>query len=81
MPAPPAGHVVSTLLHLSDPHFGTERAPVLAALRRFVQEAAPGLVVLSGDLNQRAQDTIRRGARVRRAPRCRAACAATLPIR
>jgi 3',5'-cyclic AMP phosphodiesterase CpdA len=46
---------MSTLLHLSDSHFGTERAPVLAALRRLVQEAAPELVVLSGDLTQRAR--------------------------
>jgi 3',5'-cyclic AMP phosphodiesterase CpdA len=46
---------VSVLLHLSDSHFGTERAPVLAALRRLVREVRPALMVLSGDLTQRAR--------------------------
>jgi 3',5'-cyclic AMP phosphodiesterase CpdA len=46
---------VSLLLHISDSHFGTERPPVVAALRRLVQESRPALVVLSGDLTQRAR--------------------------
>ncbi|MCX7513546.1 metallophosphoesterase family protein [Frateuria hangzhouensis] len=46
---------MSVLLHMSDSHFGTERAPVLAALRRLVQASRPALVVLSGDLTQRAR--------------------------
>ncbi|MCZ2497125.1 metallophosphoesterase [Xylophilus sp. Kf1] len=44
----------NVLLHLSDTHFGTEQAPVVAALERLVHEHAPGLAVLSGDITQRA---------------------------
>ena len=40
---------------MSDSHFGTERPPVAAALRRLVHESQPALVVLSGDLTQRAR--------------------------
>jgi 3',5'-cyclic AMP phosphodiesterase CpdA len=40
---------------LSDSHFGTERPPVLAALRRLAETIRPTLVVLSGDLTQRAR--------------------------
>lgn len=43
------------LLHLSDPHFGTERAPVMAALLAQLPQLAPDLVVLSGDITQRAR--------------------------
>jgi len=46
---------VSVLLQISDTHFGTEQAPVVAALTRFTKELAPAMVVLSGDLTQRAQ--------------------------
>lgn len=46
---------MSVLLHLSDSHFGTEQAPVMDALRRLVAESEPALVVLSGDLTQRAR--------------------------
>lgn len=46
---------MSVLLHMSDSHFGTERPPVLAALRQLVHESRPALVVLSGDLTQRAR--------------------------
>ncbi len=42
------------LLQISDPHFGTEQAPVVAALERLAHAEAPGLVVLSGDITQRA---------------------------
>lgn len=45
---------MSALLQISDPHFGTERPEVVDALRRFVQERAPEVVVLSGDITQRA---------------------------
>lgn len=44
----------NTLLHLSDTHFGTEQAPVVAALERLVAGQKPGLAVLSGDVTQRA---------------------------
>ncbi len=42
------------LLQISDPHFGTEQAPVVAALERLAHAESPGLVVLSGDITQRA---------------------------
>ncbi|MFT4192143.1 MAG: metallophosphoesterase [Comamonas sp.] len=51
------------ILHLSDPHFGTERADVMAALEAFVARARPTLMVLSGDLTQRAQASQYRAAR------------------
>lgn len=46
---------MSVLLHLSDPHFGTERAPVVEALVAFSRALRPDLVVLSGDITQRAR--------------------------
>ncbi len=46
---------MSVLLQISDPHFGTEQVPVVAALTRFAQALKPAMVVLSGDLTQRAQ--------------------------
>ena len=45
---------MSVLLHLSDLHFGTERAPVVEALKSFVHERRPSLAILSGDITQRA---------------------------
>lgn len=48
---------MTTLLHLSDTHFGTERADVVEALVRFVHEQRPDVVVLSGDITQRARRT------------------------
>ncbi|HEY8538998.1 MAG TPA: metallophosphoesterase family protein [Steroidobacteraceae bacterium] len=45
----------STLLQISDPHFGTERLPVVAALLDLARELRPDLVVLSGDITQRAR--------------------------
>lgn len=46
---------MSVLLHLSDPHFGTELAPVVEALVDFTRSLRPDLVVLSGDITQRAR--------------------------
>jgi len=46
---------VSVLLQISDPHFGTEQAPVVAALTQFAHALKPAMLVLSGDLTQRAQ--------------------------
>ena len=46
---------MSALLHLSDPHFGTERPEVVEALLRFAREQQPALAVLSGDITQRAR--------------------------
>ncbi len=45
---------MSVLLHLSDPHFGTEQAPVVEALAALAQQLQPELLVLSGDITQRA---------------------------
>jgi len=46
---------MSTLLQISDPHFGTEQAPVVEALVALAQAERPDLVVLSGDITQRAR--------------------------
>jgi len=43
-----------SLLQISDTHFGTERPPVVEALLRLVQAQAPQLVLLTGDITQRA---------------------------
>lgn len=45
---------MTLLLQVSDTHFGTERAPVMAALQRLVREQRPHLLLLSGDITQRA---------------------------
>ena len=46
---------MTTVLHLSDPHFGTELAPVCDALVALCQAQQPSLIVLSGDITQRAR--------------------------
>ncbi len=46
---------MTVLLHVSDPHFGTEREPVVKALLELERELSPDLVVLSGDVTQRAR--------------------------
>jgi 3',5'-cyclic AMP phosphodiesterase CpdA len=46
---------MTLLIHLSDPHFGTEQPPVVEALVRLVRDMSPELVVLSGDITQRAR--------------------------
>jgi 3',5'-cyclic AMP phosphodiesterase CpdA len=45
---------MSCLLQISDPHFGTEQPDVLRALEQLAAALAPGVVVLSGDITQRA---------------------------
>lgn len=45
---------MSRLLHLSDTHFGTELPAVLSALERLVACVRPEVLVLSGDITQRA---------------------------
>ena len=54
---------MTLLIQISDPHFGTERVPVVEALVRMVHEQAPALVVLSGDITQRARPAQFRAAR------------------
>ncbi|MCC2597151.1 metallophosphoesterase [Pusillimonas sp. MFBS29] len=44
-------------LHISDTHFGTERPAVVRALERLAHGEAPDVVILSGDITQRAQAT------------------------
>jgi 3',5'-cyclic AMP phosphodiesterase CpdA len=46
---------VRTVAHLSDLHFGRVDAAALEPLRRRLVELAPDLVVISGDLTQRAR--------------------------
>ncbi len=43
------------LLQISDPHFGTEQAPVVEALVRLHRQLKPEVVLLSGDITQRAR--------------------------
>lgn len=45
---------MSLLLQVSDPHFGTERPAVVAALEALVRAQPPDLLLLSGDITQRA---------------------------
>jgi 3',5'-cyclic AMP phosphodiesterase CpdA len=46
---------MSVLVQISDAHFGTEQPHVVEALIRFVHDTAPDVVVLSGDITQRAR--------------------------
>ena len=46
---------MTLLLQISDPHFGTEQPPVAAALLRLANTLRPDLVVMSGDITQRAR--------------------------
>jgi 3',5'-cyclic AMP phosphodiesterase CpdA len=46
---------LKTIVHISDLHFGTEKPEVAEALRRELAAAAPTLLVVSGDLTQRAR--------------------------
>lgn len=41
--------------HVSDPHFGTEQPHVVAALQRLLGQSPPDILVLSGDITQRAR--------------------------
>jgi 3',5'-cyclic AMP phosphodiesterase CpdA len=46
---------MSVILQVSDAHFGTERPPVVEALVALSKALAPDLLVLSGDITQRAR--------------------------
>lgn len=46
---------MNVLLQISDPHFGTERPQILQALCELVRQQQPGVLVLSGDITQRAR--------------------------
>jgi len=45
---------MTLLLQVSDPHFGTERPAVVEALVRLAQARRPDVLLLSGDITQRA---------------------------
>jgi 3',5'-cyclic AMP phosphodiesterase CpdA len=45
---------MTVLLQVSDPHFGTERPAVVHALERFAHALKPDVLLLSGDITQRA---------------------------
>ena len=46
---------MSVVLHISDTHFGTEQPPVVEALVALAAQQRPDVVVLSGDITQRAR--------------------------
>lgn len=46
---------MTSLLHLSDLHVGTERVELMSALQRFCARERPALIVASGDITQRAR--------------------------
>lgn len=46
---------MTLLLQISDTHFGTERPPVVEALADLVDRHRPDVLVLSGDITQRAR--------------------------
>ncbi len=54
---------MTLLLQISDPHFGTEQPPVVEALVLLAHEQRPDVLVLSGDITQRARPAQFRGAR------------------
>jgi 3',5'-cyclic AMP phosphodiesterase CpdA len=54
---------VTKLLQISDAHFGTEQVPVVEALLQLARDESPDLVVLSGDITQRARRSQFRAAR------------------
>jgi 3',5'-cyclic AMP phosphodiesterase CpdA len=55
---------MSTLLQISDAHFGTEQELVVAALSALSAHLEPELVILSGDITQRARRAQFEAARV-----------------
>jgi 3',5'-cyclic AMP phosphodiesterase CpdA len=54
---------LSVVLQISDTHFGTEQGAVVEALGRLAQQQRPDVVVLSGDITQRARPAQFRAAR------------------
>lgn len=46
---------MTVVLHISDLHLGTEQAPVVSGLRELAREQRPDLLILSGDITQRAR--------------------------
>jgi len=52
------------LIQISDTHFGTEQTPVVESLVRLVFDQSPELIILSGDITQRARRSQFRAAKV-----------------
>lgn len=46
---------MTSILHISDTHFGTEQQPVVEAIEEHLKEHGADLLVLSGDITQRAR--------------------------
>ena len=46
---------MTVVLQVSDPHFGTERPIAMAALGRLCAEVRPDLLLVTGDITQRAR--------------------------
>ncbi|HEY1076805.1 MAG TPA: metallophosphoesterase family protein [Fontimonas sp.] len=46
---------MTRVLHISDPHFGTEQPPVVEALVALAHALSPDVIVMSGDITQRAR--------------------------
>ncbi|SEJ37085.1 3',5'-cyclic AMP phosphodiesterase CpdA [Azotobacter beijerinckii] len=46
---------MTSILHISDTHFGTERPAIVEAMEAHVRERGADLLVLSGDITQRAR--------------------------
>lgn len=55
---------MSVLLQISDTHFGTEQPQVVEALVALAAQQRPVMVVLSGDITQRARPAQFRAAKV-----------------
>jgi 3',5'-cyclic AMP phosphodiesterase CpdA len=55
MPNDAASASPSLIVQISDPHFGTEQDHVVAALRELITHHRPALVIVSGDITQRAR--------------------------
>ena len=55
---------MTTLIQISDTHFGTEQPQVVEALVDMVHKQAPDLALVSGDITQRARRSQFRAARV-----------------
>jgi 3',5'-cyclic AMP phosphodiesterase CpdA len=54
---------MSLLMQVSDTHFGTEQPPVVEALAALARQQQPDVLVLSGDITQRARPAQFRAAR------------------
>ncbi len=54
---------MTAALHISDPHFGTQQGPVTDALRELIALRTPEVVLLGGDITQRARRAQFRDAR------------------